>query len=84
MYKVKLLSRVWLFVTPWTVAYKASLSIPMDYSLQAFSVHEIFQARLLEWVAISFSSRSSQPRDRTQVSHIAGRRFIIWATREVP
>ena len=54
----------------------------MDCSLQSFSVHGIFQARLLEWVAISFSRRSSWPRDRTQVSSIAGRCFTIWATRE--
>ena len=46
------------------------------------SVHGIRQARILEWVAISFSRGSSQPRDRTQVSHIAGRRFNLWATRE--
>ena len=37
------------------------------------SVHGIFQARVLEWVAISFSRGSSQPRDQTQVSCIAGR-----------
>ena len=36
------------------------------------TVHEILQARILEWVAIPFSSGSSLPRDRTQVSHIAG------------
>ena len=36
------------------------------------------------WVAISFSRRSSQHRDRTRVSRIAGRRFTIWATREAP
>ena len=53
----------------------------MDCSLPGSSVHGIFQARILEWVAISFS-RSSQPRDWTQVSHIIGRRFIIWAIRE--
>ena len=35
-----------------------------------------------EWVAISFSRGSSQPRDRTRVSHTVGRRFTIWATRE--
>ena len=46
------------------------------------SVHGIRQARILEWVAISFSRGSAQPRDRTQVSHIAGRRFNLWATRE--
>ena len=41
------------------------------------------QARVLEWVAISFSRGSSLPRDRTQVSRIAGRRFITWATRDL-
>ena len=45
---------------------------PVDCSLPGSSVHGIFWARILEWVAISFS-RSSRPRDRTQVSHIAGR-----------
>ena len=42
----------------------------------------IFQARILEWVAISFSKRSSWPRDWTQVSCIVDRRFNLWATRE--
>ena len=42
----------------------------------------ILQARILEWVAISFSRGTSQPRDRTQVSCIVGRRFTLWATRE--
>ena len=45
-------------------------------------VHGILQARILEWVAFPFSRGSSHPRDRTQVSHIAGRFFISWATRE--
>ena len=48
----------------------------MDCSLPGSSVHGIFQARVLEWVAISFSRGSSWPRDRTWVSCIAGRRFI--------
>ena len=54
-----------------------TLCNPMDYT-----VHEILQARILEWVAFPFSRGSSQPRDRTQVSHIAGRFFTSWATRE--
>ena len=61
-----------------------TLCNPMDCSLPGSSVHGIFQARVLEWVAISFSRGSSQPRDRTRVSRIPGRRFIIWATREDP
>ena len=55
----------------------------MDCSLPGSSVHGIFQARILEWVAISFSRRSSWPRDWTWVSHIVGRCFTVWATREV-
>ena len=55
----------------------------MDCSIPGCSVHRIFQARVLECVAISFSRRSSQPRDWTGVSHIVGRRFTLWATKEV-
>ena len=43
----------------------------------------IIQARIQEWVAFPFSKGSSQPRDQTQVSRIAGRFFTIWATREL-
>ena len=68
--QVKLLSHVQLFV------------ISMDCSLPGSSVHRIFQARVLEWVAISFSRGSSQPRGWTPISHIAGRCFTLWATRE--
>ena len=49
----------------------------MDYT-----VHGILQARTLEWVAFPFSRGSSQPRDQSQVSHIAGWFFTSWATRE--
>ena len=49
----------------------------MDYT-----VHGILQATILEWVAIPFSRGSSQPRDWTQVSRIAGRFFTSWTTRE--
>ena len=59
-----------------------TLCDPMDCSPPGSSVPGILQARLLERVAIPFSRRSSQPRDRTQVSCIAGRFFIAWATRE--
>ena len=51
----------------------------MDYT-----AHGILQARILEWVAFAFSRGSSQPRDQTQVSCIAGRLFTSWATREAP
>ena len=53
----------------------------MDCSLPGSSVYGILQARILKWVAISFSMGSSQPRNRTQVSCIAGRFFTNWATR---
>ena len=59
-----------------------TLCDPVDCSLPGFSVHGILQARILEWVTISSSRGSSRPRDRTQVSHIGGRRFNLWATRE--
>ena len=63
--KVKLLSRVRLFGTPWSVAHQAALFMG------------ILQARMLEWVAMPSSRGPSQPRDRTQVSHIAGRCFTV-------
>ena len=69
--KAKLFSEaVWLFATPGTVAHQASLSMG------------ILQAGIVAWVAMPSSRVSSQPRDWTQVSHIAGRFFTIWATRE--
>ena len=55
---------------------------PVDCSSPGSSVRGILQARILEWVAFSFSRGSCQPRDRTQVSHIAGRRFNLCTTRE--
>ena len=55
----------------------------MDCSLPGSSVHGIFQAIVLEWIAISFSRGSSRPRDRTWVSRIVDRCFTVWATREV-
>ena len=61
-----LLCHAQLYLTLWD---------PMDCSLPGSSVHRILQARILEWVAIPFSRGSSQPRDQTQVSHIAGRFF---------
>ena len=63
-------------LTPWTD--------PMDCSPTGSSLHGIFQARILEWVAIPYSKGSSQPRDWIQFSCIAGGFFTIWATREAP
>ena len=59
-----------------------ALCDPMDCSLPGFSVHGILQARILEWVVISFSRRSSWPRNWTWVSCTVGRHFTVWATRE--
>ena len=63
-------SCLWLFAT-----------LP-GYSPPNSPEYGIFQARILEWVAISFSRGSSQPRDQIQVSQIAGGLFTVWATRE--
>ena len=67
----------------WSHSVMSTLCDPIDYSLPGSSVHGIFQAIVLEWIAISFSRGSSQPRAWTQVSHIVDRCFTIWATREV-
>ena len=66
-------------LTLWKVKVKLTQSCPalcdpMDYGL--------LQARILEWVAFPFSRGSSQPRDQTQVSRVAGRFFTNWAIRE--
>ena len=58
--KVKSLGHVRFFVTPWTVAYQAPLSMG------------VLQVRILEWVAMPSSRVSSQPRDQSQLSCIAG------------
>ena len=75
---MKSLSRGRLFTTPWT-----TLHDPVGCSPPGSSIHGIFQARVLEWAAIAFSRGSSQPRDRTRVSCIAGRYLPTCATREV-
>ena len=56
----------------------------MDCSSPGSSVHGILQARILEWVAISFSRGSSQPRDQTWLFCIVGRFFTVWDIREAP
>ena len=69
----------------WAVKWKWSRSVvsdslqPVDCSPPNSSIHGILQARILEWIAISFSRGSSQPRDWTQVSYTAGRRFNFCA-----
>ena len=56
----------------------------MDCSLPGSSVHEIFQARVLEWVSISSSREFSLPRDRTHVSCIGRWILYCWNTKEAP
>ena len=63
-----------------------TLCYPMEYSLPGFSVHGIFQARILEWVAISFSKRFSRPKDQTCIFSVSciGRWVLYhWSTWEV-
>ena len=70
MWKCYLLSHVWFFATPWTVAHQAPLSM------------EFFRLRILARVAVSFCRGSSPLKNWTQVSWTAGEFFPIWATRE--
>ena len=77
------LSNIPLYVCESEVAQSCpTLCDPTDCSPPSSFTYGILQARILEWVAISFFRGSSQPRDRTQVSRIAGRRFNLWVTRE--
>ena len=57
-----------------------TLCNPMDCILSGSSIHRIFQAKMLDWVVISFSRGSSWSRARTQVSCTPGRFFANWAT----
>ena len=70
----------------WSEVAQSCLTLcdPKGCSLPGSSVHGIFQAIVLEWIAISFSRGSSQPRDRTLVSRIVDRCFTVWATRTSP
>ena len=75
--------RSWFMSTMCSVTQLClTLCSPMDYSWPGSSVHEILQARKLEWVAISFSRGSSQPRDQTCVSCISciGRQILYHYT----
>ena len=67
---------------PWPFTYETSPLLSGHQNRSRHRVHGILQARILEWVAFPFSRGSSQPRDGTQVSHIAGGFFTSWAIRE--
>ena len=75
---------LFLHIAKWSEVAQSWLTFGdlVDCSPPGSSIHGILQARILEWIAISFSRGSSQPRDRTQVSCIAGRHFNLWATRK--
>ena len=64
------------------VMWKSLSSVQLCDTME-YTVHGILQARILEWVAFPFLRGSSQNRDQTQVSHIAGGFFTSWAAREV-
>ena len=62
--------------------HESQSCLTLCYPMGVYTVHGILQARILEWVAFTFSRGSSQPRDRTQVFCIAGDFFTSWAMRE--
>jgi len=88
------ISKSWIWLSDWiTTTLKVKVKVLVAHSCPTLcnllvfgpassSVREIFQASVLEWVAISYSWRSSLHRDYTQVSCIADRFFTFWATRE--
>ena len=85
---------IWVLCLKWLFGFWCSVPKPLSCGISAGFLTNlklfwfislsmgILQARILEWVAIPFSRGSSQPRDWTQVPHIAGRFFIVWTTRE--
>ena len=74
--------RLFWLTLKWSRSILSCSLRPHGCSLPGSSIHGILQARILEWVAISFSRGSSWLRNRTQVSCTAGRRFNLWATRK--
>ena len=81
-FKIKIECKIVLYAVLCLVAQSCpTLCDPMDCSPPGSSGHGILQARVLDWVVIPFSRRSSWPRDQTQVS-ITGRFFTIWVTRK--
>ena len=77
------ISLIWyVYMHPQSLQSCPTLCNTMDCSLPGSYVHWTLQVRMLEWVVMPSSRTSSQPRDQTQVSHIAGRLFTVWATKE--
>ena len=80
MFSCHLFLNLFCFCYTHTVAQSClTLCNLMDCSLPRSSIHGIFQAKILEWVATPFSKGSSRPRDQTNVSCIAGRFFTFWS-----
>ena len=75
------LAKDWTWLSNWTCTHKPIYI--SDCSLQVSSIHGMLQARILKWVAISFSRGSSWPRNQIHISCIAGIFFTVWAIREV-
>jgi len=77
-------AKFYLWEVKWSEVTQScpTLCDPMGCSSPGSSLHGIIQTTVLEWCAISFTRGSFRPRDRTQVSHIPGRRFNLRATRE--
>ena len=73
---------LWIILKLWLELLKVTQSCPTFCHAMDYTVHGILQARILELVAVPFSRASSQPRDWTQVSLIAGGFFTSWATKE--
>ena len=80
-HQVKMCLWVYTYVSTLVAQSCLTLCDPMNCGLPGSSVHGMLQARILGWVAISFSRGSSRPRDGIQVSRIASKLFTIWATR---
>ena len=80
--KAFLVFKLHCYRSPGGLKVKVAQSCPTFWDPMDYTVHGILPARILEWVAVPFSRGSSQPRDRTQVSPIAGGFFTSWATRE--
>ena len=76
-------TRIHTYVCVCSVAQPCPALWPVDCCPSGSSIRGILQVRILQWVAISFSRGSSQPRDQTQISCIAGGFFTIWTAREV-
>ena len=86
-YSLELLFGIQIGKVKWSEVVQScpcpTLCDPVDCSLPSFSVHGILQARILEWITISFSRGSSRPRDLNQVSRTGGRCFNLWAIRYI-